>query len=441
MLIEEIDKALSDQLNAPTNKPLAIAFSGGGDSTALLYGAINWARLRGLPPPQAFIVNHGLRQGSGDEAKLAAKRAQAMGVAAKVLHWRGPKPKTAIQEKARLARYTLLGEACRAHDCALLLLGHNRDDQAETVLMRAEKSSGWRGFAAMAGRTHAPLWPALYGIAVLRPLLDFSRAEIRAFNRDNNLSFIDDPANTNLAFGRIKARTKLGPYPEITDELVKTAHAAQILLGEERSRIAAFIETHIRIHNWGGLSTPRNNLSAKTPDIAALLKYLILAVSGEGTAPSAAKLKALANRLSASSFKAATLGGAHIVRKNETLFFVRDPGAVLGRHSTPAQKPQNLQSGRTQIWDGRFLLAGEMSGGKVVALGNYQKKLNAADKAALREIPPFARASLPVIIRAGKLSGYGLSMSPNEDILRYLADQRLCALLRQDDSRFKLIGA
>ena len=182
---------------------IAVAFSGGGDSTALLSLMLEKAKGTKIT---ALIVDHGLREGSVDEAKLAAQRAQDMGARTEILTWQGEKPETGIQEKARLARYGLLGAACRRLSVDTLLLGHNQDDQAETILMRQQKNSGWRGLAGMKEKTKAPLWPQLYGITVERPLLGATRAALREYNKKNNLPYIDDPSNEDRAFTRIQAR-------------------------------------------------------------------------------------------------------------------------------------------------------------------------------------------------------------------------------------------
>lgn len=254
-----------DHLTRLTGKggpPLSVAFSGGGDSTALLFIVCAWAKLRARPV-FALIVDHGLRTGSNEEARLAAKRAQAMGAKAKILRWEGVKPDTGIQEKARHARYELLGEACRQSGSVQLLLGHTRDDQAETLFMRAQKQSGWRGFAGMRSRRLAPIWPELYGVEIVRPLLDVSREELRRFNVENSLEFIDDPSNENHKFARIRARTALAKMPETKDQFLCTATHAQKCLSEEKNKIKTFLGEHVTIHEWGGRFSRKESTGRK----------------------------------------------------------------------------------------------------------------------------------------------------------------------------------
>ena len=115
---------------------ILIAVSGGPDSMALLWLAARWARFAGRPRVEAATVDHGLRPEARAEAQMVARAAKQWGVRHHILPWRGEKPVTRMQERARAARYALL-EAC-AHriGARVVLTAHHADDQAETVLFR-----------------------------------------------------------------------------------------------------------------------------------------------------------------------------------------------------------------------------------------------------------------------------------------------------------------
>src|SRR5882757_8607157 len=100
-----------DLAGAPT---LVLAVSGGPDSTALMWLAARWRDgLARKPKLLAVTVDHGLREGSAREAHAVKRLAGKLMVEHRTLRWRGPKPKTGIQEAARNARYRLLAEATR----------------------------------------------------------------------------------------------------------------------------------------------------------------------------------------------------------------------------------------------------------------------------------------------------------------------------------------
>ena len=99
--------------------------------------AAAWARRRGgRPRLEAATVDHGLRAESADEARAVAELCERLGVPHRILDWRGAKPKSRIQERAREARYALLGECADAIGADVVVTAHHLDDQAETALLR-----------------------------------------------------------------------------------------------------------------------------------------------------------------------------------------------------------------------------------------------------------------------------------------------------------------
>lgn len=115
------------------------------------------------------------------------------------------KPETAIQERARIERYRLLGRWLGERDLPALVTAHHLDDQAETLLMRLNRGSGARGLAGM--RLAAPL-PG--GKArLLRPLLAWRRSELEEICNSAGLDPVDDPSNADEQFERVRVRRGL----------------------------------------------------------------------------------------------------------------------------------------------------------------------------------------------------------------------------------------
>ena len=131
---------------------LVLAVSGGSDSTALLVMAARWAKQlkKRRPKLLAVTIDHGLRPESAREAAAVKRLARQLGVPHRTLAWRGRKPKTGLQETARLARYALLAQAALREGYEHVLTAHTLDDQAETVLFRLARGSGVTGLAGMA---------------------------------------------------------------------------------------------------------------------------------------------------------------------------------------------------------------------------------------------------------------------------------------------------
>lgn len=181
---------------------ILLAVSGGADSVALMVLARDWAtsRRRKAPKFSVATVDHGLRKEARDEAARVAKLAKSLRMPHETLLWRGTKPKTGIQEKARLARYDLLLAHARAIKAEAIALAHHADDQAETLLMRLASGSGLSGLAGMRMVTMRD------GIFVVRPMLELASARLRTTLDARGIGFVDDPSNSNDAFARVRLR-------------------------------------------------------------------------------------------------------------------------------------------------------------------------------------------------------------------------------------------
>ncbi len=190
---------------------LILAVSGGSDSTALLVLAARWAkglkrRLKRPPKLIAVTVDHGLRPESAREAAAVKRLARRLGVPHRTLRWRGNKPKSGLQEAARIARYRLLAQAAARDGCEHVLTAHTLDDQAETVLFRLARGSGLTGLAGMA---HASALPVGGGTAIflVRPVLHIPKARLVATLRAAGVEHSEDPANCDPRFARARLRT------------------------------------------------------------------------------------------------------------------------------------------------------------------------------------------------------------------------------------------
>ena len=206
------DQALrDDEANAlfsglENSRGLVLAVSGGGDSTALLVLAARWAkRLKRAPKLIAVTIDHGLRPEGAREAAAVKRLARRLGVAHRILRWRGTKPKTGLQEAARSVRYRLLGQAAAKAGCAHILTAHTLDDQAETVLFRLARGSGLVGLAGMAHVSPLPMGADRIAF-LLRPLLRIPKARLLATLRAAGISHSEDPSNRDPRFTRSRLR-------------------------------------------------------------------------------------------------------------------------------------------------------------------------------------------------------------------------------------------
>lgn len=186
-----------------------IAASGGPDSTALLLLAARWAqRLRRPPRLLAITVDHGLRAQAAAEAAAVKRLARRLGVQHRTLHWRGKKPKTGLQEAARLERYRLLEQAAARAGYTHILTGHTLDDQAETVLFRLARGTGLTGLGGMGYVAPLPAGEQR-DVFLVRPLLHIPKARLVATLRAVGVGYSEDPSNSDPQFTRARLRAMM----------------------------------------------------------------------------------------------------------------------------------------------------------------------------------------------------------------------------------------
>ena len=185
---------------------ILVALSGGGDSVALTHALIELRDQLGLKIAGAHL-NHRMRGTESDrDEEFVSAMCSRVGIELTVERADGLLESVAnIEERARDARREFLDRAADRLGADFIALGHNRDDQAETVLMRLMRGAGAAGLAAMAERGPGRL---------IRPMLTVSRAEIRDYLNARAIAFVEDSTNESRDFLRNRIRHDLMPMLE-----------------------------------------------------------------------------------------------------------------------------------------------------------------------------------------------------------------------------------
>lgn len=174
-----------DEAGAPP--ALVVGLSGGADSLALALTTIDVAARAGIPVI-TVTVDHGLREGSDEEARRVADLAASLGARAVVetVTVDGPGGPEGAARDARRAALRAVG----VREGAPILLGHTMDDQAETVLLRLARGSGSSSLRAI-----APISRDADGVTWLRPLLTLRRSDTEGACAQASLAPVHDPTN------------------------------------------------------------------------------------------------------------------------------------------------------------------------------------------------------------------------------------------------------
>lgn len=331
-----VDGAAAQHLFPPDARVL-VALSGGPDSCALLLALCEAADHGALPRPTlAAHFHHGLRGADADtDAAFSVALAARLGLVGVIglgsVTASGQSPNAA----ARRARYAFLEAAARDGNANLVATAHTIDDQSETVLGRVLRGTSADGLAGIpVGRTLAP------DLAVVRPLLDQTRAAIEAYCRDKNVAPRRDPSNNAPRYARARLRALLPDLaarfnPRLNEALSRLARSAAIdadffapladalwervaLLGPRRAHLCATLAgEHAALRRRVLLRALRHaagdDEAASDAAVAAavvLVDALLRSGSGQTDLPGGVRARADARGITLASRRAAALVGA-----------------------------------------------------------------------------------------------------------------------------------
>ena len=182
-------------------RKIAIAVSGGPDSLALTFLTAEWSKKFQNCKLIALTVNHNLRKESTAEAQQLQKLLASHNIEHHILNWQHKeKILSNIQHKARVARRELLTTWCINHGVKILLVAHTKNDLAETFFMNMFRGSGIYGLSSI------PEKIIVNNAEIIRPVLIFTKEELKNYLHKKNITWIEDPSNQNKNFLRTKIR-------------------------------------------------------------------------------------------------------------------------------------------------------------------------------------------------------------------------------------------
>lgn len=254
----------------PPGGRVAVALSGGPDSVALLHILRELAAQGELVLAGAAHFNHRLRgdASDADEAfcrELTASLGVAFVAAAGDVREQARAEKRSVEDAARRMRYAFLAEAAAQLDAEAVAVGHSREDQAETFLLRLLRGSGTRGLGGI--RPKAGLF--------IRPLIDISRASLRQFAAEQGLTFREDETNADVSVPRNRVRHELLPYlerefsPGIVEVLAREAALARDDDDRLEAEAIVLAASLVLIGNQSSIDGPADRSAQQTVRIDA----------------------------------------------------------------------------------------------------------------------------------------------------------------------------
>ena len=212
------NKYLNNNFVFENSPKIAVAVSGGPDSMALIYLINNWVKSKTIRGSViALVVDHQIRKNSKKETQIINKILNDDKISCKILTINKSKVIKKSMSEARYNRFEAMLKYCKKNQILHLFLGHHKNDNLETFLMRKISGSDIEGLASINSNIIKD------NINIIRPLLEFKKKDIYYFNKKNKIQFIEDPSNQNILYTRPILRRyinnlKKDHYKEIENE-------------------------------------------------------------------------------------------------------------------------------------------------------------------------------------------------------------------------------
>ena len=300
----------------------AIGVSGGSDSLCLAILSKIYA-LEFNIENHCLIVDHKLRKESTSEALEVKKILKRKLIPTRILSWKGKKPESNIQLKAREIRYSLISKYCLKRKINFLLTAHHEDDQVENFFIRLFRGSGLTGLSSMQESTNYNK-----NLKIIRPFLTLNKKDLKLVTNKFFNKYIDDPSNEDAYFLRVKVRKyikKMNQEGFNTKKIIRSVNnllvakkAIDFYKSRALQKYSNFDSPHSCVVNTKLFSEEANEIVFKSiSDILSL-------VAGSYYPPRSKKILNLISKMKKMKFTKCTLGGCIIEKKNGFIYILKE---------------------------------------------------------------------------------------------------------------------
>ena len=317
--IKNIYKKFENSLNI--DQKFLVAVSGGPDSLALAFLAKVYS-LKYNIPSKFIIIDHGLRQGSKNEANEVKKILGKNNISAEILTWKGVKPIKNIQSLARKGRYDLLYKKCQKLKINNILLGHHQDDLIENFFIRMFRGSGLKGLISLEKKSN------VLGKNLIRPLLDQKKKDLIFISKNVFNFFIEDPSNKEEKYQRTKIRTLISQFKryglddqkilKMIKNLKHSNSVVEFYLKENlRKNVFSTVKKSEFILNSEFFLQPYEIIFRSLSELIRIVGKKYYSVRGK-------KLDVIIEKITKKSLLKLTIGGCIIKKVNQTVILTKE---------------------------------------------------------------------------------------------------------------------
>lgn len=314
-----------ESLNNPGK--IAVSVSGGPDSMALCFLVLCYKFQKNKKiQPFFYLVDHRLRDNSGQEALLVKNQLKIKKINLKILKWKGKKPTSNLQSLARKKRYELIFNECKKNNISCVLTGHHQEDMYETFFSRLLRGSGTEGLSSFA-KIEKLFNFKDKKITVARPLLSLTKQDLIYISSIVFKFYVKDPSNDLAIFQRVRIRKFISnlknqglDFKKLSltiSNLSSTNETIRHIVEQNIFKNVTFLNKNKYLINFNFFLMPEEIIFRS-------LSVLFKNISKKDYPPRGKKMISLIKELKSKQYIKATLGGAIIEKIHNSVIVSKE---------------------------------------------------------------------------------------------------------------------
>ena len=329
------------------NPSVAVSFSGGSDSAALLLLMNNWIKNRdGLLT--CIYFDHKLRKESSLELQYAKEISSKLKIDYKILTWNEKKPKSSIMQSAREMRYKKIINYCKKKTILTLMTAHHFDDSLETYFMKKKRNSLTPNLSGI------PVKNTQDQVQIFRPLINVRKSRLIETCEKNKLKWFKDSSNQNENFERVRVRNCIGSLSRFNK--FKLYKEFKVKSRENKSfeiKLAEFFIKSLKFDEYGKFTINKKNFKYQNKYFQIeILKRILVTCSGSIYSPRSRSIKFFLDKYLKLTNIKFTLHSCIIKCSLDEIYIYREFEKTKKLNS----KQRIIVKGHSVIWDNRFLI-------------------------------------------------------------------------------------
>lgn len=331
-----------------TNPSVAISFSCGSDSLALLILMNNWIKKHdGLLTLLYF--DHKLRKESYLESKYTKEISKKLGIDCKILVWNEKKPKTSIMQRAREIRYKKIINFCKQNNIMTVMTAHHLDDSLETYCMKKKRNADTPNLSGI------PFKNTQDQVQILRPFINFRKSRLIKTCEKNKYKWFEDPSNQNENFERVKIRKVIASLSK--NKRSKLYSEFKVNSDENKFfeiQLAKFFIENLEFDEYGKFTINKKKFKIQNKSFQIeVLKRILVTCSGSVYSPRSRSIKFFLDKYLKLENIKFTIHSCIVKCFSDKILIFRE--YVKTKNFNPQQLTIKKQV--SVIWDNRFLIS------------------------------------------------------------------------------------